>query len=169
MKNSSGIPWDDRYLVGIQVIDEQHRELIRLFNELYMGCMKGTEGDAFFSNNVHDLVNYMIFHFSTEEEFLEKIRYPDLAAHKMQHKIFIADVLERIDTLEPGRANVDLVINYFHDWIVTHFSLIDRKYATYIHIIRSHEKFQDAPLIQSLVSVYGTPMRQSLPTEVFIG
>jgi hemerythrin len=167
MKNRIGIPWDNRYLVDVQIIDDQHRELIKRFNELCSGCRKG--GAAFFSNNVYGLVNYLEFHFSTEEKFLEKIRYPDIAAHAMQHRIFLIDILERIDALKPEQADVDSVINYFHDWIITHFSLIDRKYATYIHIIRGQDKFQDALIRQSVISVCGAAAQQNLPTEAFIG
>ncbi|MDR2158831.1 MAG: hemerythrin family protein [Treponema sp.] len=169
MKKRIGIAWDDRYLVDVQIIDDQHRELIKQFNEFYSGCKKSAEPAAFFSNNIHGLMNYIRFHFSTEEEFLEKIHYPDIAAHKMQHRIFIADILKRIDTLGPGRPGIDTTIDYFRDWIITHFSLIDRKYATYIHIIRSQDRIQDVLIRQSIASVCGTCVHQTLPTEVFIG
>jgi hemerythrin-like metal-binding protein len=167
MKNRSGIPWDDRYLVDVQIIDDQHRELIKRFNELCSGYRKGRT--ASFSDNIYGLVNFLEFHFSVEEKFLEKIRYPDIAAHVMQHRIFLIDILERIDALKSGQGNIDSVINYFHDWIITHFSLIDRKYATYIHIIRSQDKFQDILIRQSVASVCGTSVQQNLPTELFIG
>jgi hemerythrin len=169
MKNKTGIPWDDRFLVDVQIIDDQHRELVKRFNELCMGCWKGAETAAFFSNNIHELVNYLRFHFSTEEKFLEKIHYPDIIAHKMQHEIFVADILERIDAPQPGKAGIESVINYCRDWIITHFSLIDRKYATYIHIIRSQGKFHDTSAAQSDIFVWGTSVHQNLPTEVFIG
>ena len=167
MKNRIGILWDDRYLVDVQIIDDQHMELIKRFNELCSGCRK--DGAAFFSNNIYELVNYLKFHFSTEEKFLDKIRYPDIVAHTMQHRIFLVDIVERIDALKPGKADINSVINYFHDWIITHFSLIDRKYATYIHIIRGQDKFQDAFIRQSIASVCGTSVHQNLPTELFIG
>lgn len=169
MQNRTGIPWDDRYLVDVQIIDDQHRELIRQFNEFYAGCKERAEPAAFFSNNIHNLMNYMRFHFNTEEEFLEKIRYPDIAAHGMQHRIFIADMLKRIDAPGPDRAGIDATADYFRDWIITHFSLIDRKYATYIHIIRGQDKIQDAFIRQSVISIRGTAVHQNLPSEAFIG
>jgi hemerythrin len=169
MQNRTGIPWDDRYLVDVQIVDDQHRELIKKFNEFYSGCKKSAEPAGFFSNNIHGLMDYMNFHFSTEEKFLEKIHYPDIAAHIMQHRIFIIDMLERIETLKQGQTDINSTINYFYDWIITHFSLIDRKYATYIHIIRSQDRFQDAFIRQSAVSVCGTSVHQNLPPEVFIG
>jgi hemerythrin len=169
MKNRTGIPWDDRYLVDVQIIDNQHRELIRQFNEFYSGCKEDAKPAAFFSNNIHNLMNYMRFHFNTEEEFLEKIRYPDIAAHRMQHRIFIADMLKRVDAAGPERADIDTTADYFRDWIITHFSLIDRKYATYIHILRNQDRIHDALIRQSVISICGTSVQQSLPTEAFIG
>jgi hemerythrin-like metal-binding protein len=169
MKNRIGIPWDDRYLVDVQTIDDQHRELIKQFNEFYAGCKERTKPADFFSNNIHNLMNYIQFHFNAEEEFLEKIRYPDIAAHRMQHRIFIADMLKRIDASGPDRAGIDAAADYFRDWIITHFSLIDRKYATYIHIIRGQDKIQDTFIRQSVIAICGTAMCQNLPPEVFIG
>jgi hemerythrin len=169
MKNRTGIPWDDRYLVDVQIIDDQHRELIRQFNEFYSGCKACGEPAAFFSNDIHGLINYMQFHFNTEEEFLEKIRYPDIAAHRMQHRIFITDMLKRIDAPGPKRADIDTAVDYFRDWIITHFSLIDRKYATYIHIIRNQDRIQDTLIRKSVISLCGASVHQNLPTEAFIG
>jgi hemerythrin-like metal-binding protein len=169
MQNRNGIPWDDRYLVNVQIIDDQHRELIRKFNEFYSGYKENAESAAFFLNNIHGLVNYMRFHFNTEEELLEKIHYPDITAHGMQHRIFITDMLKRINAPGPGRADVDTTVDYFRDWIITHFSLIDRKYATYIHIIRGQDRIQDSFIRKPVISICGTSVHQNLPTEAFIG
>ena len=37
------IKWDDKFLIGIPVIDEQHKKLIQLCEDLYQALMAGKE------------------------------------------------------------------------------------------------------------------------------
>jgi hemerythrin len=40
------VEWNGRYSVGIPKIDEQHKELLRLTNELYASCLRDNDEDA---------------------------------------------------------------------------------------------------------------------------
>lgn len=37
------IKWDDKFLIGIPVIDEQHKKLIQLCEDFYQALMAGKE------------------------------------------------------------------------------------------------------------------------------
>jgi hemerythrin len=169
------VEWDNRYTVGIQLIDDQHRELLKLINNIYLGCMKDDEGAKnYFRLTIHGLVNYIKYHFSTEEQLLARIEYPDSAAHKRQHSEFIRDIVERAESFERGHSiSPKGYIRYIRDWIVTHITLIDKKYATYIHFINSHVsapsyESHETPVFRRAGPV-PAPASQEIPSELFFG
>jgi hemerythrin len=85
---------------------------------------------------IYGLINYIKYHFSGEEHILEQIKYPDYTAHKRRHDEFLQDILERAEHFERCRTlSPKNLIRYIRDWMVIHITLIDKKYATYLHFI----------------------------------
>jgi hemerythrin len=157
------IEWDDRYAVGIELIDEQHRELASQVNNLYLGCQKdGQEAKIFFDLSIQPLVRYIRYHFSSEEKMLERIKYPDLTAHIQQHSAILKLVSEGLGRIQHEETSVLLSRNrlpefaaYLRDTLVSHIVVLDKKYVSYIHLVNRK---------------MGTCiMEASLPTELFIG
>ncbi|MDR1352434.1 MAG: bacteriohemerythrin, partial [Treponema sp.] len=106
MSDESGVfvAWDDKYSVGIPLIDEQHKELIRLTNELYQGCLAGDDGGReFFFTAVHGAMDYVKYHFSAEEKMLENVNYPRLAEHRKRHEDFVLKMVEDVKSFQGGR------------------------------------------------------------------
>ena len=102
------IGWDDRYSVGIQLIDDQHKELIKLTNRLYIDCLTGGEGTQdYFKFALRRTMDYIEYHFSSEEQLLEKMRYPDRQNHKKQHEDFFR--MPRLTLLFPLLLCLSLV------------------------------------------------------------
>jgi hemerythrin len=157
------LEWDERYSVGIELIDEQHRELASQINNICLGCHKGgREAKIFFDSNIHRLLRYMRYHFSSEEKLLERIKYPDLSTHSQQHSEMINLLAEEIGRIE--RENISVLLSenrlpafasYLRDMLVSHIAVLDKKYVSYIHFVNHR---------------MGTYiMEPSLPTELFIG
>jgi hemerythrin len=172
MENKSLAEWDDRYSVGIQLIDDQHKELLRLINTFYAGCMEAGENTKFnFMLAAHGLINYVKYHFAVEEQFLERIKYPDIIAHGQQHKGFIKDILEKIEKYERGKAfSLKNFARYIRDWLLTHMALIDKKYATYIHFVNNHVNSRllyEIPAVRNLEAL--RIESEDVPSEMFLG
>jgi hemerythrin len=128
------VEWDDRYSVGIPFIDDQHKELIHLTNELFQGCLKGDEtARSYFRKTIKGVVDYVGKHFSAEEKMLENVNYPELAEHKKQHEEFVKKVLEDVKSFQDGRKfDPNVLVRYLKDWILSHIAMSDRSYAEYI-------------------------------------
>ncbi|MDR1107591.1 MAG: bacteriohemerythrin [Spirochaetaceae bacterium] len=128
------VEWDDRYLIGIPLVDDQHKELIRLTNELYESCLLGDEAAReTFKSAIRKLVDYVKFHFGAEERILKNINYPEFAVHKRQHEDFVRQVLEEVKNFEEGKKFVpNIFVRFLRDWILTHIAMEDKKYAEYI-------------------------------------
>jgi hemerythrin len=128
------VKWEDKYSVGIPLIDKQHKELIQLTNELYQGCLAGDDAARdFFFNAIRGAMNYVKVHFSTEEQILENINYPKLAEHKKQHEDFVLKMVEDVKSFQGGRKFVpNNFVRFLRDWILSHIAIADTEYAKYI-------------------------------------
>ncbi|MDR0402538.1 MAG: bacteriohemerythrin [Treponema sp.] len=134
MNENAFVVWDDRYSVGIQLIDDQHKKLIELTNDLYDACREGTEAvAAHFREAIHGTVAYVKYHFAAEEKLLEQVKYPDFAVHKKEHESFVIKVLEDVKEFEEGKKFIpNVFVRYLKDWILAHIAVEDKKYAEYI-------------------------------------
>ncbi|MDR2313394.1 MAG: bacteriohemerythrin [Spirochaetaceae bacterium] len=134
MENGVFVEWDNRYSVGIPLIDEQHKKLIEMTNTLYEACLGGTEtATAHFREVVRGTVDYVKYHFTAEEKLLENAKYPDLACHKKEHESFILKIFEEVKKFEEGKKFVpNVFVRYLKDWILAHIAVEDKKYAGHI-------------------------------------
>jgi hemerythrin len=132
------VTWEDRYGLGIPVIDEQHRELLRLTNALYDSCREGKEvAQADFKDVIHSTVDYVKFHFTAEEKIMEKVNYPESAEHKKEHESFVKKVIEEVKNFESGKSFVpNTFVRFLREWILTHIAVSDKKYAEYIQHLK---------------------------------
>ncbi|MDR0411185.1 MAG: bacteriohemerythrin [Treponema sp.] len=140
MSDEVFVAWDDRYSVGIPAIDRQHQELLILTNELYNACQHGdVAAREHFRGVIHKAVEYVKFHFSAEEQIMEKIKFPRIAEHKREHESFVRQVLENVGEFESGRQFVpNSFVRFLKDWILTHIAMSDQKYHAYIIELKQH-------------------------------
>jgi hemerythrin len=134
--NPDLVIWDDKYATGIELIDNQHKELVSLTNELFHACIDDNGHESIgevFKETMRRMVEYVHFHFGAEQEMLQRIKYPEYQEHKKQHDAFVRSVLESVKAYNEGKA---LVPNHFvrslRDWILSHIALSDKLYASYI-------------------------------------
>ncbi|MDR0623139.1 MAG: bacteriohemerythrin [Treponema sp.] len=134
MEDNHIVEWDTRYKIGIPVIDEQHKKLIAMTNDLYTACLggKGAAKDHF-RKTVREAVDYVRFHFSTEEKILDRINYPETAAHKKQHEDFVKEIIRQVQAFEGGRQFVpNVFVRFLRDWVLTHIAVSDKAYSEYL-------------------------------------
>jgi hemerythrin len=136
------VEWEARYSVGIPTVDEQHKELLRLTNELYNACLRGDEAARErFKEVIKSTVNYVSFHFSSEEKLMESLKYPDIEIHKKEHERFVKKVVGDVKAFEEGKAFVpNTFVRFLRDWILTHIAMEDIKYADYIHHLKQKSR-----------------------------
>jgi hemerythrin len=130
---STLIVWDDKFLVNNKTIDEQHQGLVDMINELIKGCQRGTfAADVAFMKTIRKAVEYAQTHFSTEEKYMQQVKYPDFAAHKKEHEIFVAEVVKQVKAFEENRNDPDVLVCFLKDWLLNHIAVSDKKYAPYL-------------------------------------
>lgn len=126
------VKWTDKFSVGIKEIDNQHRGLVIIINELFTYMSDGKAKDKL--NEVFDhLTDYTRKHFSTEELMLYKYAYPDIDQHKSEHKKFIEKLENLKSDFSNNKITVSLeVLNFLKDWLINHIQKSDKKYETHI-------------------------------------
>jgi hemerythrin len=125
------IEWQLRYETGIPEIDEDHRRLVGLINDLD-DVLEG-DGDLQRIGMVIDaLVDYTHYHFTREEALMAEIGYEEAVDHALAHAQFGHFLGELVGAcmLAPGRDTAARVRDYLQEWLVDHILVEDMKFVT---------------------------------------
>ena len=126
------LEWTDDFSVGIDSIDNQHKDLIQLINKLNSATGKGL-GNLVIKDVVNNLVKYTIDHFSYEEELFEKHGYVDAEPHKKSHDEFKIEVQKIATRIKDNKyVSLEDVYTMLKDWIVIHMQRDDKKYSQFL-------------------------------------
>lgn len=83
------IVWDEKYNIGVEVVDTAHAKLFRIMKKL-MDISQDNSGDGYqstYREMIKYLETYSMTHFS-EEEYMRSIRYKSYGHHKKIHDSF---------------------------------------------------------------------------------
>jgi hemerythrin len=130
--------WQESYSVGISLIDEQHHELFSMVNTLCAGCFQENKKSAkiFFEQNIHTLVEYIRYHFSTEERLLEFIGYSNAARHRQQHMEFLKKIIPQPGPSEMENFPFTPYVRYIRDWLFAHITVSDKEYGIFLRALK---------------------------------
>jgi hemerythrin len=121
------------YSVRVAKCDEDHKKLFALINSLHEAMMAG-KGAQVIQKVVKDLADYTQFHFSAEEKLLEQAHYPDLGAHRAQHRAFVKKVGQFEQDLKATTTGQAIaVVTFLKDWLTNHIMQADRQYSAHMN------------------------------------
>lgn len=131
--NPKKVEWREEYSVGIAHIDDDHKKLISLLNNFSI-AYDYAMSETFEKQALNELIDYTKYHFEREEKLMEDNDYPDIVAHKAQHKVMIEQV-ERFVQLynEKGHDSLDEIADYLSDWLINHINGTDKQYSAHLH------------------------------------
>lgn len=123
------VDWKPEYSVGNLEIDQQHRKLVDIINNLHDSMKLGGKPEDL-KRVLNDLVNYTRFHFSHEEKVMERAGYADLANHKRVHRAMVEQVEQLRKEVESSRAGFSIkLMGFLKKWLTDHIMGTDQKYA----------------------------------------
>ncbi len=124
------IEWNNNMSVNIIEIDDQHKKLIGIINELSESMRTG-RSKVILGNIISDLIGYTEEHFQSEENFLEKFNCPDREKHKQEHLKFLLKISEFKSVFEEGSRHVSIeIMDFLADWFTNHILGTDRQLST---------------------------------------
>jgi hemerythrin len=124
------IVWKLEYNLGIPIIDEQHRGIVSIINSLHFGLQNNC-GKDMFSPIIGMIHNYTRIHFQIEENFLEKIDFPNAKKHHELH----LDLSSRLyDAEKNSLLDKDpyQFMDFLKSWWINHICNEDLIYRNYI-------------------------------------
>jgi hemerythrin len=126
--------WNEKLAVGVKVLDDDHKKLVGMVNQLYDAIQSGHGKDSL-GKILDGLVDYTKIHFAREEQMFAQTGYTDSAAHKKQHDDLtqqVIDVQQKYKAGASGTLSLE-VMNFLKNWLVTHIQGSDQKYGPHLN------------------------------------
>jgi hemerythrin len=128
--------WTPDLAVGVETIDEQHRELFQRAGRLLESARGGAEATEVM-RLLGYLGEYVDTHFTAEEALMAEARYPEADAdeHRAEHARLTAKFRQMRDGFARAGAGpqlADQVRREVCDWLRHHVTETDRALATFM-------------------------------------
>ncbi len=125
--------WSEEYSLGIEEIDQQHRRLIEIANQIYEIMNDQWRLDKYnqILEVLGELKDYTIYHFKSEEEYMAKIGYKKRFSHAIEHSAFVEklNAVDLRDIDEKQDKYLRDLLGFITDWVVNHIMTTDKLYA----------------------------------------
>ncbi len=161
---NSWITWEPSLSIGVAKIDEQHKELIKRFNDLGDAVFDG-RGKEEIGKILNFLADYTVTHFRDEEALQELFNYPGLEQHKKIHAQFVSEVQTMISKFEAGELDTDLVVKTVDAvgaWILNHIKKEDM--AIGVHL-KTKQAMETKPHDQEPAYAEDTQAEEAQPQD----
>ena len=123
--------WRESYKVHIQKIDEQHRELFALIDELDREARREGALPTLIPL-LGSVVSHTRAHFATEEQLMREHQYPDIAIHKRLHDALLAQAVDLQEKANRKELTLPMVVKFLEFWISHHISEADRRLGLFL-------------------------------------
>ena len=121
------IAWTSDLNTGIDVIDNQHKEIVNFINQLEDAIAKSDPTAV--GNVLAELVNYTLSHFAFEESMQEEAGYKFSKPHKAIHDVFVKRVAQYQEKHALGEDVTEGLHSMLCTWLVHHIKRDDMAYV----------------------------------------
>ncbi len=123
------IAWTTELELGVAAIDEQHRMLVDMINELIDRIERGEHKQGFL-DAIQGMKAYAEYHFAEEEALMERSGYSSRVEHIREHRLFA----DRVGSFNPGgllheSLEAEETLAFLNDWFVDHIQDSDRRFV----------------------------------------
>ena len=145
------IEWNDRYKIGVDFIDKEHKLLFSTMNKLLRISENEEKSEWVCREGVKYLKNHTTEHFEHEEEYMQNINYSEYEIHKQLHDSFRDKTLpaleEELDRTNYSEESVRHFLGVCIGWVVSHtrtedMAIVGKESSKWIDL--PHEKEKDA-------------------------
>lgn len=122
--------WSTEYETGNEAVDEQHKELFNLVQQVIDVDALDTKENI--ETVIGFLANYAVSHFAMEEALMMESKYPEYQQHKAIHDEFVQKVVDFINRFKNEGESVsvnDTINNFVTVWLQEHIMGSDKAMA----------------------------------------
>ena len=127
---------DSSFDTGLPAIDQQHRQLVALINDLDEAVANGT-AEAMIKGVLQELIRYVGNHFADEEALMMRHNFPGLPEHCREHDFYVTRLSHIQESFLDGEALGKNTLDFLLEWLSNHIKGTDMLYAAFI---REHDR-----------------------------
>ena len=143
-------PWNTNFETGIVSIDEQHKVIVSLINQLASQLVYQPDADIL-DKTFTQLAEYAAYHFQSEEKIWQKhlsgTSY--LASHHKTHESFLLSIseLKHKDASTPVQTVIEDILTFLTKWLALHVLKDDMRLSKIILALEKGVSFDKAEQI----------------------
>ena len=148
------ITWSNKLACGIKLIDDQHKGLVDLINEMFNHVTGNQVQERdYFERVIKEATSYVKNHLATEERIMLTTKFPGYAEHKKEHEAFIHTIVGNIVDYRAGkRFTLSTFTRFLRDWVLSHIALIDKQYFEHFKSLATRQA--DGRLVLNLKELH---------------
>ncbi len=127
--------WDDQLNLGIEELDNQHKNLFLQITKFARAYQAGS-GKQAAPEILEFLEKYVEEHFAAEEHYMLKYGFPDYQNHAALHREFYAKIIAYKQEYYSQRGlssyAVSKMLEMTLKWLLEHIKQVDKQYGVFI-------------------------------------
>ncbi len=171
------IVWHDKYKIGVDFIDREHKQLFSTMNKLLRISENEEKSEWVCREGAKYLRNHALEHFEHEEEYMRSINYSEYEIHKRLHDNFRNSTLPALEReMEETQYSVESIRHFLGvciGWVVAHtqtedLAITGKQKSRWGDI--PHEKEKEAleqTIIQLIYDIFN--MKANMISEQYAG
>ena len=127
--------WTNQMSVGVKLLNNDHKKLVLLINQLHDGLMAGRAKPAL-DRLFEDLVSYTRVHHANEEQLFVETGFQGSAAHMLEHDSTIERAVElqlRFKSSEVFAAELE-ILHQLREWLFRHIQGSDQEFVSHFKV-----------------------------------
>ncbi len=152
--------WHDRFNIGVEVIDKEHRKLFSIMNRLLAFSEDEMKSQWVCQEGIKYFKGHALKHFTEEEVYMASIEYEGFETHRRLHNYFRKHTLpaleEELESTNYAPDAVEHFLGVCAGWLIGHTLTEDRAITGKVTSRWSElmpEEQQDA-LKQTIIEIY---------------
>lgn len=127
------IQWSEKLSVMIDEIDDQHKKIYNMINQLSEDYQRHIEPERLQLELV-EMIIFICTHFQTEEGYMRRLDYPEYQSHKDQHSELISRLINELKTFDDHPVeSAGNILELLSSWLIDdHIWIADGKFGGFI-------------------------------------
>lgn len=142
--------WEDRFKIGIEVIDKEHKKLFHIINKLFAFSEQEAKGPWVCQEGIKYFKEHALEHFAEEEAYMKSVSYEGFATHKRLHEDFSMRTLPALEKeLEQSGYAKDAIHHFLGacaGWLIGHTltedrAIVGKQTSKWVNLMPEEEQF----------------------------
>jgi hemerythrin len=131
------LTWKDEYTVGVEEVDDQHKQFLKILRRLYEYLGKPISSEIL-AQSLLEVRHYAEYHFVSEENLMLLSKYPQREDQIAAHLRLLENLKRHLKSIEIRHENLSDLVKFMMDWFALHTQTEDKAFGKWL-IERRHQ------------------------------